>query len=199
VPLPKVPNLNQPKHLQIKEEQIVAVQIIVDVRGKVTAARAVTGLSMLRPFCESAAREAKFSPVPEVSPAVKVKALLVYKFKPDGTIDVNVETNDKTVIGTPVNLVEPARPFCNCRFGGKISTVLVEAKTDEQGNVTEAKAWSGHPVLKNICEKAALESKFLPADIKAKILIVYSFESIDESARDVKIKNIEIKEIKILD
>jgi Gram-negative bacterial TonB protein C-terminal len=195
LPKPKIPNLNKPKYLQIKEEQIVAVQIMIDMNGKVTRARALIGPPMLRSACENAALQTKFSPTLIDGVVPKIRALLVYKFKPDGTIDTNIEKDDKDVIGTPVNLIEPSPPFCNCRFGGNPS-VLVEAKTDERGNVTEAKAWSGHPLLKNICEKAALESKFLPTDTKAKIMLIYHFESIGEGGRTVKFKSVEVKEVK---
>lgn len=196
LPKPKVANLNHPKHLQITDEQIVAVQIAINIEGKVIAARAISGHPMLRSLCENAARQAKFSYMNDVGNII-VRALLVYKFKPDGTIDTDIERDDKSMIGTPVNLVKPPPSFCNCRFGGKNPSVLVEAKTDEQGNVVEAKAISGHPILKNLSEKAALESKFLPTNIKAKILIQYNFKATDESARDAKIKDIKIKEVKI--
>ena len=189
LPPPKVANLSPPK-----KESIMAVRIIVDESGKVTQARAVFGHPLLRAACEAAARQAKFSPSFINGPPVKVRALLVYKFKPDGSVDTKVEQDDKTVIGTPVNLVEPPPPFCNCRgLGGQ---VLVEAKIDEQGNVTEAKAVSGHPILKNISEKAALESKFLPTSVNAKIHINYNFDSRD-GGRTAKIKNIEIKQVEI--
>lgn len=195
LPKPKAANINHPKHLRITEEQIVAVQIAINIEGKVTAARAISGHPLLRPFCENSARQSKFSYINDVGNII-VRALLVYKFKPDGTIETDIERDDKSVIGTPTNLVKPPEPFCNCRFGGQNPSVLVEAKTDEQGNVAEAKAISGHPILKKLSEKAALQSKFLPTHIKAKILIQYDFEATDESARDVRIKNIEIKEVK---
>lgn len=193
LPKPQVPNLNQPKHLRITEEQVIAVQIIVGINGKVTEAKAITGHPLLRPFCEYAARQAKFLPIWDVSPSIKIRALLVYKIKPDGTIETGIEKDDKIVIGTPINLVEPPPPFCNCRLGG---SVLVQAKIDKQGNVTEAKAFSGHPILRISSEKAALESKFLPTNTKATILISYNFES-NDSGRTAKIKNIEIKEVRI--
>lgn len=193
LPKPKVGNLNHPKHLRITEEQIVAVQIAINIEGKVTAARAISGHLMLRSFCENAARQAKFSYINDVGNIV-VRALLVYKFKSDGTIDTDIESNDKSVIGTPINLVEPPPPFCNCRgLGG---SVLVQTKINEQGNVIEAKAISGHPFLKISSEKAALESKFLPTNTKAKILISYNFES-NDGGRTAKIKNVEIKQIEI--
>lgn len=194
LPKPKVEHIIQPKHLQLTKEEIVAVQIVVDISGKVTHAKALTGHILLRPPCESAARQAKFSPTNYTGLPVRVKALLIYKIKPDGTVDIDVKRSDKTVVGTPINLIEPPMPFCNCRFG-KNPNIAVEAKINEQGKVTEAKSWAGHPILKNLCEKAALESKFLPTDIEAKITIVYNFESLDEENQNVKLKNIEIKKV----
>jgi len=91
VPKPQVANLNHPKHFQIKEEQIVTVQIIIDESGKVVRARAISGHPLLRAACENSARQAKFAPSYINSLPVKVKALLVYKFKPDGTIDTASE------------------------------------------------------------------------------------------------------------
>ena len=87
IPKPQVANLNQPKHLQIKQRQTVEVRIIIEIwSGKVTHARAVSGHPLLRSASEASARQAKFSPVNDV-PNIPIKAILVYKFKPDGTIE----------------------------------------------------------------------------------------------------------------
>lgn len=180
-----------------KKESLIVIQIIIDTNGKVIKSKAFAGHPLLRAVCEKAARQAEFSPLALNITPINIKALLAYKFKPDGTIETDIEKDDKTVIGTPINLVEPPPPFCNCRFGGKISSVMVEAKTDEQGNVTGAKAWFGHPILKKICEKTALDSKFLPTNTKAKITIIYHFEATDKIASDVRLKIIEIKEVMI--
>lgn len=91
LPKPQTPNLNQPKHLQIKTEHIVTVQIIIDESGKVVRARAISGHLLLRAACENAARQATFSPSFINGPTIKISALLVYKFKPDGTIDTEIE------------------------------------------------------------------------------------------------------------
>jgi hypothetical protein len=196
LPKPKVLNLGRP-HLQIKEEQIVAVQIVVDVNGNVTAASALTGHPLLRAGCLNAARQAKFSPTFINGPPLRVRALLVYKFKPDGTIETDIESDNKDVVKTPVSLLAPTSPFCNCRgLGG---SVLVEVKIGEQGTVTQANAWSGHPLLRKSSEVAALESKFLPTGIKAKILISYNFEASDKEGRTAKFKDFEIKEVKIIE
>jgi TonB family protein len=190
VPKPSV-NLSPPK-----TEAIIAVQIVIDMNGKVTAARAFSGHPLVRSVFEKAACQAEFSPTFVNGPPVRVRALLVYKLKPDGSIDTNIEKDNIDVIKTPVNLVEPLPPFCNCQFGGD-SSVLVEAKIDEQGNVTEAKALSGHPILRKSSENAALKSKFLPTSIKAKILISYNFEALGKEGRTAKFKDFAIKSVMI--
>ena len=195
LPKPKVANLNTPKHFQIKEEQIVAIQIIVGMNGKVLRAVAISGHPLLRTPCEYAARRAVFAPTLITGGLpFNVKALLIYKFKTDGTIDTNIEKDDKTVIRTPINLVKPPPPFCNCKFGAK-SSVLVEAKTDGEGNVTEAKAISGHPILKIASEKAALESKFLPTKNKVKVIIQYSF--VETSKWSVETSDVQVREFTV--
>ncbi len=192
LPKPQTATLN----LEIKKEEIVAVQIMVDMNGKVTNAKAINGDPMLRLICEIAARQATFSPTLINGPPITVKALLVYKFRPGGKIDTDVESNDKDSVGTPITLVEPPPPFCNCRFGEKPG-VLVEAKVDEKGIVTEAKGLSGHPILRILSEKAALQSKFLPTNLKSKILIFYHFKSLGEGGADAVIDRIEIKQVVI--
>ena len=196
LPKPKVANLNKSRSLRITKDEIVAVQIVIDMSGKVVNAQAITGHPMFRSACENSARTTKFHPTLANIPPIKIRALLVYKFKSDATIDTDIERDDESVAGTPINLIKPPPPFCNCIFGGSPS-ISVEAKTDERGNVIEAKAINGHPILKNISEKAALESKFLPTNVKAKILIQYNFESTWDSGREVKIKNIEIRKVQI--
>ena len=91
IPKPQIANLNHPRHFQIKEEQIVTVQIIIDESGKVVRAKAISGHPLLRGACENSARQATFTPSFINGPPIKIKALLVYKFKPDGTIDTAFE------------------------------------------------------------------------------------------------------------
>ena len=91
IPKPQVANLNQSKHLQIKKEQIVTVQIIIDESGKVVRAKAISGHPLLLGACENSARQATFTPSFINGPTIKIKALLVYKFKPNGTIDTKIE------------------------------------------------------------------------------------------------------------
>ncbi len=50
IPKPKVANLNRPGHLQIKKEEIVAIQTVIDMSGNVISAKATLGHPLLRRF-----------------------------------------------------------------------------------------------------------------------------------------------------
>lgn len=59
--------------------------------------------------------------------------------------------------------------------------VVVNVEIDEAGNVTSAKAFSGHALLRNVAEDAARKSKFKPAmtdgkAVKATGHIIYNFK-----------------------
>lgn len=195
LPKPQIANLNHPRHFQIKIEEIVVVQIIVDISGNVTNANTILGHPLLRQGCEFAARQTKFSPtLVDGGLPFKVNALLAYKFKSDGTIDTQIERNDKDIIRTPINLLKPPSITCDCRFGAN-SNVMVIAEIDEKGKVVKAEGVSGHPLLKMASRKAALESKFLPLNVRIKMVIRYNFARTDKWAAEfssVEIINAEI-------
>lgn len=178
---------------KIKKLETVVVQIIVNESGDVIYARSILGHPVFKQASEVAARQTKFAPTLISGEPFNINALLVYKFKSDGTVDTKIERDDKDVIGLPINLVEPPPPFCNCRFGGNQS-VIVRVEIDERGNVSRETVISGHPILKLSSEKAALESKFTPANIKTKKYIRYNFEEIDKYS--VKISSVEMIETK---
>lgn len=79
-----------------------------------------------------------------------------------------------------VKMVTPLYPT----FARNISAegqVVVDVEIDEQGNVTSAKAVSGHTLLRNAAEDAARKSKFKPAmnggkAVKATGQIFYNFK-----------------------
>ena len=59
-------------------------------------------------------------------------------------------------------------------------SVTVQVKLDEEGNVIEAKACSGHPLLRESAVKAALQAKFKPTTlsgipVKVSGVIIYNF------------------------
>lgn len=62
----------------------VSVQVLVDERGNVVSANAVSGHPLLRPAAESAARRARFSPTLLSGEPVKVAGVIVYNFNTGG-------------------------------------------------------------------------------------------------------------------
>jgi TonB family protein len=58
----------------------VSVEILVDEKGNVTSAKAVSGHSLLKASAESAARKAKFTPTYLSGQPVKATGLIVYNF-----------------------------------------------------------------------------------------------------------------------
>ena len=109
---------------------------------------------------------AKTAPAPEnVKPAVPVKA-------PESVRIGNLAEN-------AVKLVKPVySPLAQkANIEGK---VVVEVELDEKGNVSDAKAVSGHQFLRGAAEDAAKRSKFKPAQFDAKPIkstgtITYNF------------------------
>ena len=196
IPKPSLPQSGHPSHLKLEEGKIVVVEIVVDIgSGRVTYANAISGLPLLHIVCENSARRTKFAPAGNIPP-VKVKALLAYKFKPDRTIETDIEEDDKDVAATPINLVEPSLLFCNCKFGSE-PKVAVIAEINERGIVVDAEAISGHPLLKQSSKIAALTSTFVPTGEKVKLFITYHFAEVDKWS--VKISGIEIKHSKDLE
>jgi TonB family protein len=53
--------------------------------------------------------------------------------------------------------------------------VNVQVEVDEKGNVTTAKAVSGHPLLRAAAEQAAKQAKFKSSSEKLKGVIIYNF------------------------
>lgn len=64
------------------------IQIVVDLNGNVISARAISGHPLLQISALESARKAKFPPtLVNGGKQFYVKAILVYKFKPEGTIE----------------------------------------------------------------------------------------------------------------
>lgn len=81
--------------------------------------------------------------------------------------------------GKAVSLPLPAYPAAAkaVNAGGAVN---VQILVDQDGNVTSAKAISGHPLLRQASEKAALEAKFKPFILSGKAVkvggvLVYNF------------------------
>jgi protein TonB len=67
---------------QLRVEGAVNVQVLIDEKGNVVSASAVSGHPLLRTVAENAARQSKFSPTLLSNQPVKVTGLIVYKFTP---------------------------------------------------------------------------------------------------------------------
>lgn len=194
LPKPEIGNIVHPEHLKISKSETVRVRVIIDVRsGEVTKARAISGHPLLRPACETAARQAKFRPFDHALPKVFVKAILAYKIKPDGAVETDFDESGssqrikKKVMtiscgqcnSKPILLLKPEYPKAGTAVGAA-GAVSVEILIDENGNVESAEPLSGHPLLWAESTKAALKSKFAPAklsgsSVKVRGTIVYNF------------------------
>jgi TonB family protein len=75
-----------------------------------------------------------------------------------------VRKSGGVLVGSATNRVEPAYPPLAkaARISG---AVVVEVMTDEEGNVTSARALSGHPLLKDAAVQAAREWRFTPTKL----------------------------------
>lgn len=83
--------------------------------------------------------------------------------QPDGTLPGNVVSGG-FLNGKAVSLPKPA--YSSFAKGARASgTVVVQVTIDEKGNVTSAKAVTGHPLLHKDAEDAALRAKFSPTSI----------------------------------
>lgn len=173
----------------------VEVKVLIDMNGKVLLAKAISGHPLLKPFAESAAREAKFgSAIIDGGEPIYVEASLFYKFNSDHTIETNfsgafdlVSENKKQSYpfiscgqcGNAIFLAKPEYPE-SARFVKAEGSVTLKIIINENGNVESADAVLGHPLLRPESIKAALKSKFEPKTLNGKPVkflgyIVYKF------------------------
>lgn len=66
--------------------------------------------------------------------------------------------------GKAISLPKPDAP-AEARTAGVAGAVAVQVTVDEVGNVSEAKAVSGHPLLQPVSVNAALQAKFAPTSL----------------------------------
>jgi TonB family protein len=81
--------------------------------------------------------------------------------------------------GKAISLPKPEYP-AEAKAAGADGVVVVQVTLDEQGNVTEAHAVSGHPMLQQVAVNAALQARFSPTllsgePVKVTGVIVYNF------------------------
>jgi len=83
LPMPSVPTAAK----MTKAAGTVTVQVLVDEKGNVIKANAVSGNALLREACEIAARNARFTPTLLSGEAIKISGVINYHFNADGGTD----------------------------------------------------------------------------------------------------------------
>jgi TonB family protein len=177
-----------------KNKQTITVRIVIDENGNVIRAKSESGHPLIRVAFENAARQAKFLPTFVNPGPIRVKALLVYQFNPDGTIETNINGSGKSqksvkniiiscgvCVQKAVFLPKPEYPQ-TAKAVNASGTVNIKITIDEKGNVIEAEPSSGHPFLQSSAIKAALKARFMPTlisgkPVKVRTVIVYNFVS----------------------
>lgn len=78
LPVPKYPKAAR----KSRAEGAVNVQVLINEKGQVVSATAISGNELLRAAAEDAARESKFSPTTLEGKPVQVTGIIVYNFVP---------------------------------------------------------------------------------------------------------------------
>ncbi len=168
------------------------VQVLIDEKGNVEKAQAVTGHPLVRPYAEKAALQAKFRIISDLPPS-KMNCILAYNFAsydPRKSEEVTLQINIGILNEKASVLQMPYYPTADAEVSG---TVNVETKIDlQKGEVISAKAISGHPLLRIQAEKAALLTKFPPtlmefSGVFGKGFLIYKIE--DFNGKTIENKN----------
>ncbi|MGI9034639.1 MAG: TonB family protein [Pyrinomonadaceae bacterium] len=172
----------------VRARGVVNVQVMVDEKGNIISAKAVSGHPLLRMAAENAALQSKLTPTLLQEKPVKISGILVFNFpledslKTDDAVNkkpVVSKTNDNILNEKAIKLPLPVYPAA-AKAVGASGTVTVRVIIDEQGNVVSAKAESGHPLLLTAAETAARQAKFSPAMSSGKSdevsgMLIYNF------------------------
>lgn len=151
------------------------VEVLIEVMasgGKPLTAKAISGDDLSRESAEKAAMQAIFTPYLDLITDFKIKGIIVYNFPPEKKcFDAGV-VNKKAK-----SIPKPLFPK-NCRCAGFVKVeVIIDILS---GEVTNARAISGHPLLRLAAVEAAKKTVFYPSMINskpffAKGLLVYDF------------------------
>jgi TonB family protein len=148
----------------------VEVEVLVDEKGNVIEAKAISGDELLRESAVESAKKTTFSQPMIDAPIVKTRGIIVYNFDSlaPKCIATNQIVNDRAIyLPKPnvQNIVHPKHLQLK-----KDEIVKIEIIVNEEGKVTNARAISGHPLLRAVCENAARNTKFTTTTL-GKILI----------------------------
>jgi TonB family protein len=179
---------------------MIGVNITIDESGTVIAAEAelhdqrerrdVDGTKlealpadpMLRDAAEKAAWKAKFLPTRLNDVPIQIKGKVIYNFvardqtanaiaPPPPPVPAMSGINAGVLNGKAISLPIPEYPVAAMavKAGGAVS---VQVLIDERGNVIQATAVSGHPLLRSAAETAARGARFAPASLSGNLIQV---------------------------
>jgi TonB family protein len=155
----------------------VEVEVLVDEKGNVIEAKAISGDELLSESAVEAAKKAKFSPS-EFN--VKTRGIIVYNFDTlaPKCIATNRIVNDRAIYLPKPNVKNIVHAK---HLQLKTDEIIkVEIIMDRQGKVTNARAISGHSMLRSVCEQAALKAKFTEINdvplIRIKAFLIYKIK-----------------------
>jgi periplasmic protein TonB len=131
---------------------------------------------------ERPTREIKRTPIIEETkdePPPTVKKPIVAEVKPKEVVKTPSSVTKGVINGSASNLPKPPFPAAAKAVGAN-GAVNVQVSIDENGNVTSARAVSGHPLLRAVSEAAARNAKFTQTflsgqPVKVTGVIVYNF------------------------
>lgn len=193
-----LPKPDYPAHL--RDQGIggtVSVEVEIDESGMVVSAKAKNSITKkdddgttadkietnlaLVEAAEAAARQAQFSPTFLNGEPVRIKGTVVYNFVPNkkSSNDSFNGVSGGVLNGKAVELPPPAYPAAAKAVKAE-GTVNVAVVIDEDGNVVESEAISGHPLLRAAAVNASRNAKFSPTlmngqPVRVRGVVVYNF------------------------
>lgn len=148
----------------------VAIEVLINEIGNVIEAKTISGDELLVDSAIEAVKKAKFRNVGDGQP-VKTRGIIVYNFpKEKNCIFVEKAVNSRAIYLPKPSPIFPPK---------HTQIIKVEIIVDEQGKVTEARAVSAHPLLRQVCENAARKTRFSPTldiKIKVKAFLIYTIK-----------------------
>jgi len=182
---------------QINASGEVQVSIVIGENGRVIEANAVKGHPVLRAAAEEAARKWVFKPTLLDGKPVRQAGTLTFVFMPPPpqasvppTAEPGAETSRKISVsggvlqGKAIRKVQPPYPPI-AKAARAQGAVQVQITISETGEVIEANAINGHPLLRDAALQAARQWLFQPtelggAPVKVQGILTFNFVLDDE-------------------
>ncbi|HEU0174260.1 MAG TPA: energy transducer TonB [Blastocatellia bacterium] len=204
--LVKTQPIYPPTAKQINASGKVEVAIIINEYGRVMEAKAISGHPVLRSAAEDAARKWVFKPTEVGGKPVQVQGTLVFIFAappPSASAPSSASANDETskkisVSGVvlqskAIRKVQPPYPPI-ARAARASGAVQVQITISEIGEVIDATAINGHPLLRDAALQAARQWLFKPTElggvpIKVQGILTFNFTLSDEEPSQAQLTN----------